>query len=92
MSPFILLPVAAGVLWMVHAGLVIADVPACRYTRWIIFGALPGAVVVMLLSGGMLGFLLALIIVLSWLGMILLEVFLTVGLLVLRDSRAKQAA
>lgn len=92
MSPFIILPLVAGILWLGHAGLTIARSPACRYTRWILFAALPVLAVAMYLSGGMVGFVFAFIAALTWLGMILLEVFLTVGLMVVRDARAKRAA
>lgn len=91
MSPFALLPFIAGILWLGHAGLTIANIPACRYTRWILFGGLPALAVTMLFSGGMAGFVFALIAVLTWLGMILLEVFLTVWLMLARDARAKKA-
>ncbi|MGY4541248.1 putative Ca2+/H+ antiporter (TMEM165/GDT1 family) [Arthrobacter sp. UYNi723] len=91
MSVFLLIPVVTLVLWLGHAGLAIAGSPAARYTRWVLFGGLPVVAAVMLLSGGMAGFILALITALTWLGTILLEVFLTVGLLVARDARVKKA-
>ncbi|WP_455834088.1 hypothetical protein [Pseudarthrobacter siccitolerans] len=91
MSPFAVLPVVAGVLWLGHAGLSIANGAASRYTRWIVFAGLPILAVVMLLSGGMAGFLFALITALTWLGMILLEVSLTIGLMVARGVRARRA-
>ncbi|MGX1162381.1 hypothetical protein RKD54_003290 [Pseudarthrobacter sp. SLBN-100] len=70
----------------------IARSPADRHTRWILFGGMPALAVAALLSGGLVGFKFALIAALPWLGMILLEVFLTVGLMVLRDAQAESAA
>jgi hypothetical protein len=92
MSPFIVLPLVAGVLWLGHAGLTVAHGPASRYTRWILFAGLPALAVAMLLSGGMAGFVFAIIAALTWLGMILLEVSLTIGLMLARDVGAKRAA
>lgn len=40
MSPFIVLPVIAGVLWFVHASLGAAGHPAYRYSGRILFGGL----------------------------------------------------
>jgi putative Ca2+/H+ antiporter (TMEM165/GDT1 family) len=91
MNPFMVLPLVAGILWLGHAGLNIMHGPASRYTRWILFAGLPVLAVAMLLSGGMVGFVFALVAALTWLGMILLEVFLTIGLMVLRDARAEKA-
>jgi hypothetical protein len=91
MSVFLLIPAISLVLWLGHAGLAIAGSPATRYTRWVLFGGLPVVAVAMLLSGGMAGFLFALVAALTWLGMILLEVFLTVGLMVASGARAKKA-
>jgi putative Ca2+/H+ antiporter (TMEM165/GDT1 family) len=85
------LPLVAGILWLGHAGLTIVHGAASRYTRWILFAGLPVLAVAMLLSGGMVGFVFALIAALTWLGMILLEVFLAIGLMVLRDARAEKA-
>lgn len=90
-SPFIILPLVAAILWLGHAGLTIWRSPACRYTRWILFTALPVLAVAMLLWGGMVGFMFAIIAALTWLGMILLEVFLTVGVMLWRDARAEKA-
>ncbi|MDQ0690840.1 hypothetical protein [Arthrobacter sp. W4I7] len=92
MSVFLLTPAIALVLWLSHAGLAIAGSPATRYTRWVLFGGLPVVAAVMLLSGSMAGFILALITALTWLGMVLLEVILTMGSMVARDVRAKRAA
>jgi putative Ca2+/H+ antiporter (TMEM165/GDT1 family) len=92
MNPLTVLPLVAGILWLGHAGLTIARGPASRYSRWILFAGLPALAVAMLLSGGMIGFVFALIAALTWLGMILLEVFLTIGLMVARDVRAKRSA
>jgi putative Ca2+/H+ antiporter (TMEM165/GDT1 family) len=91
MGVFLLIPAITLVLWLGHAGLAIAGSPATRYTRWVLFGGLPVVAAVMLLSGGMAGFILALITALTWLGTILLEVFLSVGSMVARDARAKKA-
>ncbi|KRE81365.1 hypothetical protein [Arthrobacter sp. Soil764] len=91
MSPFTVLPLVAGSLWLVHACLTIAGSPVPRYTRWFLFGGLPALAAAMILSGGMVGFMFALITALTWLGMILLEVFLTVGMMVARDAPAKRA-
>ncbi|MFJ5694582.1 hypothetical protein ACIP9X_12110 [Arthrobacter sp. NPDC093125] len=91
MSPFIVLPVPVGILWLGHAGLTIVHGPASWYTRWILFAGLPVLAIAMLLSGGMVGFVFALIAALTWLGIILLEVFLTIGLMVWRDARAEKA-
>ncbi|MDQ0672991.1 hypothetical protein QFZ36_000552 [Pseudarthrobacter siccitolerans] len=92
MSVFLFTPAIALVLWLIHAGLAIAGSPATRYTRWVLFGGLPVVAAVMLLSGSMAGFILALITALTWLGMVLLEVILTMGSMVARDVRAKRAA
>lgn len=46
---------------------------------------------VMLLSAGIFGFVFAIIAILTWLGMMLLEVVLTIGSMVARDARAKKA-
>lgn len=91
MNVFLLIPAITLVLWLGHAGLAIGGSPAARYTRWVLFGGLPVVATVMLLSGGMAGFILALITALTWLGTILLEVFFTVGSMVVRDARAKKA-
>ncbi len=40
MSPFVVLPVVAGVLWLVHAGLGVVGHRAYRFTRWVLFGGL----------------------------------------------------
>jgi hypothetical protein len=91
MSVFLLIPATALVLWLGHAGLAIAGSPASRYTRWVLFGGLPVVAAVMLLSAGIFGFVFAIIAVLTWLGMMLLEVILTMGSMVARDVRAKKA-
>jgi putative Ca2+/H+ antiporter (TMEM165/GDT1 family) len=91
MSLFMVLPLVAGILWLGHAGLSIARSPASRYSRWILFAALPVLAVVMYLSGGVVGFVFALIAALTWLGMILLEVFLVLGIMVWKDARATPA-
>jgi hypothetical protein len=90
-SPFIVLPLVAGILWLGHAGLTIAGSRAHRHTRWFLLGGLPVLTAAMLLNGGMVGFLLALITTLTWLGMILAEVLLAVALMFARDARLKQA-
>jgi hypothetical protein len=89
-SPFIVLPVVAGVFWLIHAAVTVTGSSAHRYTRWILFGGLPALAVVNLLSGGIVGFMFALVTVLTWLGMILLEVTLNVVLLLAR-GQAKRA-
>lgn len=41
MSPFVVLPVIAGFLWLVHASLdALGHRAAYRYSRWILFGGL----------------------------------------------------
>ena len=40
MTPFVVLSVVAGVLWLVHAGLGAAGHRAYRFTRWVLFGGL----------------------------------------------------
>lgn len=90
MSPFIVVPVVVGVLWLVHAFLGIAGSRAYRYTRWILFAGLPVLAVTMVLSGGMVGFLFALITVLTLLGIAILEVFLVMGVTVWRDAKARK--
>ncbi|MDQ1058439.1 hypothetical protein QFZ23_002340 [Arthrobacter globiformis] len=91
MSVFLLIPAITLVLWLGHAGLAIAGSPATCYTRWFLFGGLPVVAAVMLLSAGIFGFVFAIIAVLTWLGMMLLEVVLTMGSMVARDARAKKA-
>ncbi len=91
MSLFMVLPLVASILWLGHAGLSIARSPASRYSRWILFASLPVLAVVMYLSGGVVGFVFALIAALTWLGMILLEVFLVLGIMVWKDARAAPA-
>lgn len=88
---FLLIPAITLVLWLGHASLAIARSPAARYTRWVLFGGLPVLSAGMLLSSGIFGFVFALISILTWLGMMLLEVILTMGSLVVRDARAKKA-
>ncbi|PNI09764.1 hypothetical protein CXX84_05925 [Arthrobacter sp. AFG7.2] len=51
MSPFIVLPVVAGVLWLVHAGLGVGGHRAYRYTRWVLFGGLAVTALVFFLLG-----------------------------------------
>lgn len=65
MSPFLVLPLVADIVWLGHAGLTTARIPACRSIRWILFGGLPALAVAMLLSGGVVGFMFALITVLT---------------------------
>ena len=91
MSIFLLMPAITLVLWLGHAGLAIAGSPATRYTRWVLFGGLPVLAAGMLLSAGIFGFMFAIIAILTWLGMMLLEVILTMASLVVRDARAKKA-
>lgn len=91
MSVFLLIPAITLILWLGHAGLAIADSPATRYTRWVLLGGLPVVGAVMLVSGGMFGFVFAIIAILTWLGIMLLEVVLTMGSLVAKDARAKRA-
>lgn len=43
MSPFLVVPVVALVLWLVHASLGAAGHRAYRYTRWILFAGLAAA-------------------------------------------------
>jgi hypothetical protein len=90
-SVFLLIPAITLVLWLGHAGLAITGSPAARYTRWVLFGGLPVIAVGMLLSAGIFGFMFAIFAVLTWLGMMLLEVILTMGSMVMRDARAKKA-
>ncbi|MCQ6272840.1 hypothetical protein M8J71_20490 [Pseudarthrobacter sp. R1] len=92
MSVFLLIPAVTLVLWLGHAGLAIAGSPATRYTRWILFGGLPVMAAVMLFSAGIFGFMFAIIAILTWLGMILLEVIFTMVSMVVRDARAKKEA
>ncbi len=91
MTIFLLIPAITLVLWLGHAGLVIAGSPAARYTRWVLFGCLPVLAAGMLLSSGVFGFVFAIIAILTWLGMMLLEVILTMGSIVVRDARANKA-
>ena len=91
MGVFLLIPAITLGLWLGHAGLAVAGSPAARYTRWVLFGGLPVVAAAMLLSAGIVGFVFALIAVLTWLGMMLLEVVLTMGSMVARDARAKKA-
>lgn len=51
MSPFIVLPAVAGVLWLVHASLGVAGLRAYRFTRWILFCGLLVSAGVFLLRG-----------------------------------------
>lgn len=51
MSPFIVLPVIAGVLWLGHASLGAAGHRAYRYSRWILFGGLAVTALVFFLLG-----------------------------------------
>ncbi len=51
MSPFIVLPVVAGVLWLVHAGLGTAGHRAYRFSGRILFTGLAAAAVVFVLLG-----------------------------------------
>lgn len=90
MSPFIVVPVVVGVLWLVHASLGVTGSSAYRYTRWLLFAGLPVVAVTMAVSGGMVGFVFALITVLTWLGVAFLEVFLVMGSTVWRDARARK--
>ncbi|MDQ0680082.1 putative membrane protein YkvI [Arthrobacter pascens] len=46
MSPLLVLPVIAVVLWLVHASLGTAGHQAYRYTRWVLFGGLAAAAAV----------------------------------------------
>jgi uncharacterized membrane protein len=46
MSPLLVVPVIAVVLWLVHASLGAAGHRAYRYTRWILFGGLAAAAAV----------------------------------------------
>ena len=46
MSPLLVLPVIAVVLWLVHASLGTAGHRAYRYTRWVLFGGLAAAAAV----------------------------------------------
>ncbi|WP_458107993.1 hypothetical protein M1D51_21535 [Arthrobacter sp. R3-55] len=91
MSIFLLIPAITLVLWLGHAGLAIAGSPAARYTRWVLFGGLPVLAAGMLLSAGIFGFMFAIISILTWLGMMLLEVIFTIASLAVRDARAKKA-
>jgi putative Ca2+/H+ antiporter (TMEM165/GDT1 family) len=89
-SPFIIVPVVVGVLWLVHASLGVAGKRAHSCTRWILFAGLPILAVAMVLSGGMVGMMFALITVLTWLGVAFLEVFLVMGVTVLRDAKVRK--
>ncbi|WP_026547207.1 hypothetical protein [Paenarthrobacter nicotinovorans] len=91
MSIFLLIPAITLVLWLGHAGLAIAGSPATRYTRWVLFGGLPVLAAGMLLSAGIFGFMFAIIAILTWLGMMLLEVIFTIASLVMSAARAKKA-
>jgi putative Ca2+/H+ antiporter (TMEM165/GDT1 family) len=90
MSPFVVVPVIAGVLWLAHAFLGIVGSRAYQWTRWLLFAGLPVLAAVMVLSGGMVGFVFALITVLTWLGIAFLEVFLVMGSMVWRDAMARK--
>jgi hypothetical protein len=46
MSPLLVLPVVAVILWLVHASLGTAGHQAYRYTRWMLFGGLAAAAAV----------------------------------------------
>lgn len=45
MSPFLFLPVVAGGLWLLHAGLGAAGHPAYRPSGWVLFGGLAAVTV-----------------------------------------------
>ncbi|MFC8523413.1 hypothetical protein [Pseudarthrobacter sp. NPDC057230] len=51
MSPFIILPLVAGILWLVHAALGATGHRAYRYSRWILFGGLAATALVFFLGG-----------------------------------------
>jgi putative Ca2+/H+ antiporter (TMEM165/GDT1 family) len=89
MSSFVIVPVVVGVLWLAHAFLGMTGSRAYRWTRWLLFAGLPVLAAVMVLSGGMVGFVFALITVLTWLGIAFLEVFLVMGSMVWRDAMDK---
>lgn len=91
MDVFLLVPAISLVLWLGHAGLAIAGSPAARYTRWVLFGGLPVVAAVSLFSAGIFGFVLGIVAVLTWLGMMLLEVVMTMASVAVRDARAKKA-
>ncbi len=51
MTPFIVLPLVAGILWLVHAALGAVGNRAHRYSRWILFGGLAGTALAFFLLG-----------------------------------------
>jgi putative Ca2+/H+ antiporter (TMEM165/GDT1 family) len=83
-------PGVVGVLWLVRAFLGIAGSRAYRCTRWILFAGLPVLAVTMILSGGMVGLVFAMIAVLTLLGIAFLEVFLVMGVTVWRDAKVRR--
>jgi putative Ca2+/H+ antiporter (TMEM165/GDT1 family) len=91
-NPFIDVPVVVGILWLAHAALGIAGHRAFRYSRWGLFAGLPVVAGAMALSGDMMGFVFALMTILALLGIAFLEVFLVMGVMVLRDSKARKVA
>jgi hypothetical protein len=91
-SPFSIVPAVVEPLWLVHAFLAITGSRAYGWTRWVLPASLPLLAVTMAMTGGMMGFMLALITVLTWLGVGFLEVFLVMGTTVYRDDRARKAS
>ncbi|QDG68114.1 hypothetical protein NIBR502772_19595 [Pseudarthrobacter sp. NIBRBAC000502772] len=92
MSPFSVVPVVVGALWLVHAFLAITGSRAYGWTRWILLAGLPLWAVMLAVTGGMVGFAVALITVLTWLGVGFLEVFLVMGTTVYRDAKTRKGS
>lgn len=91
-SPFDIVPAVVGVLWLVHAFLAVTGSRGYGWTRWALLAGLPLLAVAMAVTGGLVGFMFALVIVLTWLGVGFLEVFLVMGSTVYRDARARKAS